>query len=55
MKCSGILEYHGNQEVLEVKPFMGDVYAGWASDCSEDLYKDHVIYTTASAPFVFLS
>lgn len=27
-KCSGILEYHGNQEVLEVKPFMGDVYAG---------------------------
>lgn len=28
MKCSGILEYHGNQEVLEVKPFMGDAYAG---------------------------
>lgn len=55
IKCSGILKYYGNQEVLEVKPFVGHVYAGWASDCSEDLYKDHVIYTPASAPFVFFS
>lgn len=38
MKCSGIWECHGNQEVLEVEAFVGDVYANWTSDCSEDLY-----------------
>lgn len=45
------MEHHGNQEVLEVKPFMGDVYA----DYLETLFKDHVIYTTAAVPFVFFS